>query len=99
MIITRIVQQSVKQQVKLELPAFFKKSYGYFAIYSENNFIQVNLIDDYALVRKSHFMDGDIDRIEAAESISEAEFKEVLAKTVTYINSTHEISHLDSVVS
>ena len=99
MIITRNVQQSFKQEIQLDLPAFFKKNYGYFGIYTEDNCIQINLIDEYVMVRKSRFLDGDIERIEAAERISEDEFMEVLGKTVTYLNTKYENSHLGSVVS
>ena len=88
MIIQRSIKQTVTKEIELDVPAFFKGGHEYCGVYSKDMVIQIFDMPDYVSIRKSRFMDSDMERVETAAAISEEEFMEALQKAITYTSNS-----------
>lgn len=89
MIIQRSIKQPLtKEEIELDVPAFFKDGYEYSGIYSEDMVIQIVDIPNYVSIRKSGFTQHDKDKVKLSNSISEEEFMDVFQKAVTYTSNS-----------
>ena len=84
---TLTIKKQQELQVEIDLPAFFRKKSSYFAVFSENQIIQVN---DFEHINWLAMGEGKMFDLADSEKITLEEFQwafqSVVAKSTNFIN-------------